>query len=103
MQRVETELQSAGTNRNGAFICALCIAWPDGHVETFEGRVDGQMIWPPRGGKGFGYDPIFQPNGYDKTFAEMTSDEKHGRISASETGLSHRSRAFFLLEQACLK
>lgn len=69
-----------------AFICVLALAWPDGRTETFEGRCDGHIIWPPRGKGGFGYDPFFVPEGYEKTFAEMTPDEKKA--------LSHRRRAF---------
>lgn len=68
------------------FICALALAWPDGHVEAFEGRVDGMIVWPPRGDKGFGYDPIFQPLGHDISFAEMDPAAKHA--------MSHRADAF---------
>lgn len=73
-------------DRSCAFICVLALAWPDGRVETFEGRVEGQMLWPPRGDQGFGYDPVFLPNGYDKSFAEMSREEKQA--------ISHRGRAF---------
>ena len=78
------------------------IAWPDGHEELFEGRVFGQVVWPPRGEKGFGYDPMFQPDGLDRTFGEMFSEEKHGiDWSQSEPqGLSHRARAFVKLARA---
>ncbi|GLT01214.1 non-canonical purine NTP pyrophosphatase [Sphingobium jiangsuense] len=68
------------------FVCALALAWPDGHVEAFEGRVDGMIVWPPRGDKGFGYDPIFQPLGHDISFAEMDPAKKHA--------MSHRADAF---------
>ncbi|SCA55831.1 Non-canonical purine NTP pyrophosphatase [Candidatus Terasakiella magnetica] len=80
-------------DRSAAFICALSLAWPDGHTEVFEGRVEGQMTWPARGEKGFGYDPTFIPNGYDITFAEMDPAEKHK--------ISHRADAFQQLVAAC--
>ena len=73
-------------DRSAAFICALALAWPDGHVEVFEGRVEGSIVWSPRGAQGFGYDPIFVPEGYDMTFAEMEPAQKHAT--------SHRARAF---------
>jgi XTP/dITP diphosphohydrolase len=87
--------------RSGHFISALCVAWPDGHVEEFEGRVDGTLVWPPRGDKGFGYDPMFLPDGHELTFGEMTSVEKHG-LPPAGLGLSHRARAFLKLAAACL-
>jgi XTP/dITP diphosphohydrolase len=68
------------------FVCALALAWPDGHVEVFEGRVDGTIAWPPRGDRGFGYDPIFQPNGHAISFGEMEPEAKHA--------MSHRADAF---------
>jgi len=80
-------------DRSAAFICALSLAWPDGHTEAFEGRVEGHLIWPPQGDKGFGYDPIFQPTGYDISFAQMASGEKHQ--------ISHRADAFSQLVHAC--
>jgi XTP/dITP diphosphohydrolase len=76
------------------FIAALCLAWPDGHTEVFEGRVDGDVIWPPRGERGFGYDPMFVPEGGMLSFGEMAPEEKHA--------ISHRARAFSLLVAACL-
>ena len=75
------------------FTCALALAWPDGHVEVFEGRVDGALTWPPRGNLGFGYDPIFIPAGAQQTFAEMDPDAKHA--------ISHRAIAFRALIDAC--
>lgn len=72
--------------RDAHFVCALALAWPDGHVEWFEGRVDGTLVWPPRGGNGFGYDPMFLPNGHEATFGEMDPDAKHA--------MSHRADAF---------
>lgn len=80
---------------SAAFICALSLAWPDGHVESFEGRVDGDLSFPPRGGQGFGYDPIFVPRGYDITFAEMQPQDKHD--------MSHRADAFAKLVEKCFK
>lgn len=105
MDMVESKLRErnggkAG-NRNGHFVSALCVAWPDGHVEEFEGRVDGVLVWPPRGEAGFGYDPMFLPNGHERTFGEMTADEKHG-LPPRGLGLSHRARAFLKLAEACL-
>ncbi|WP_109806239.1 RdgB/HAM1 family non-canonical purine NTP pyrophosphatase [Sphingosinithalassobacter portus] len=88
MERVERELGEKGpeASRGAHFVCALALAWPDGHVEWFEGRVDGTLVWPPRGDKGFGYDPVFQPIGEDITFGEMDPDRKHA--------MSHRADAF---------
>ncbi len=103
MQRVERQLQQQGArDRRAHFIAALCLAWPDGHVEPFEGRVDGTLVWPPRGDKGFGYDPMFLPDGFTRTFGEMSAQEKHGLPPAGR-GLSHRARAFIKLAQACLR
>ncbi len=96
MTLVEEALKKGGTRPEGAgayFISALCLSWPDGHLENFEGKVHGTLIFPPRGENGFGYDPIFVPNGYQMTFAEMPAQEKHG--------LSHRARAFEKLVAAC--
>lgn len=72
--------------RDAHFVCALALAWPDGHVEWFEGRVDGTLVWPPRGANGFGYDPMFLPNGHEETFGEMDPEAKHA--------MSHRADAF---------
>ncbi|MGH6665665.1 MAG: RdgB/HAM1 family non-canonical purine NTP pyrophosphatase [Pseudolabrys sp.] len=88
--------------RRAHFSAALCIAWPDGHVEEFEGRVDGVAVWPPRGDKGFGYDPLFKPDGFDLTFGQMSAEEKHG-LPPKGKGLSHRARAFVKLADACLR
>lgn len=76
------------------FVAVLCLAWPDGQADVFEGRVDGHLVWPPRGTKGFGYDPMFVPDGHTLTFGEMEPDAKHA--------LSHRARAFQLFARACL-
>ena len=94
MRRVETELQGKG-DRSAHFVCALALAWPDGHVETFEGRVDGTLVWPPRGERGFGYDPVFRPHGYAVTFGEMEPAAKHA--------ISHRADAFARLVAACFR
>jgi XTP/dITP diphosphohydrolase len=105
MRRIEDELDHRGAvrpdQRHAHFACALCVAWPDGHVEEFEGRIDGTLVWPPRGTAGFGYDPIFLPDTHARTFGEMTSEEKHG-LPPLGTGLSHRARAFRQLAEACL-
>lgn len=90
MQRVEDRLVAGGANspdrRTANFTCVLCVAWPDGQSRFFEGKVFGTLVWPPRGDNGFGYDPIFLPDGEEKTFGEMAPDEKHA--------MSHRARAF---------
>jgi XTP/dITP diphosphohydrolase len=105
MKMIEQKLHAAGATeaaqRKAHFVSALCVAWPDGHVEEFEARVDGTIVWPPRGDKGFGYDPIFLPDGHARTFGEMPSEEKHG-LPPNGKGLSHRARAFVKLAEACL-
>ena len=105
MRKVESELaaRAARPPFRAAFMSALCVAWPDGHVEEFEGRVDGELIFPPRGAKGFGYDPIFRPDGHDKTFGEMMSVEKHAIPADGSRALSHRARAFQALARSCLR
>jgi XTP/dITP diphosphohydrolase len=106
METIEDKLRERGANapeqRKAHFVSALCVAWPDGHVEEVEARVDGVLVWPPRGDKGFGYDPMFLPDGHDRTFGEMSSDEKHG-LPPRGKGLSHRARAFLKLAEACLE
>ena len=106
MQKVETALQEKGATtpeaRTARFVSVLCLAWPDGHVELFRGEVDGRLVWPPRGTSGFGYDPVFLPDGYDKTFGEMTAEEKHGWKPGDAHALSHRARAFKLFAETCL-
>ena len=88
MRLVEEQLQKAGpaAGRDAHFVCALSLCWPDGHIETFEGRVDGTLVWPPRGDRGFGYDAMFLPTGKRETFGEMDPDAKHR--------MSHRADAF---------
>jgi XTP/dITP diphosphohydrolase len=106
MNRIQTLLIERGARmpdqRRAHFVAALCLSWPDGHREEFEGRVDGVAVWPPRGFLGFGYDPLFQPDGFDRTFGEMTAEEKHG-LPPQGQGLSHRARAFIKLAAACLR
>jgi XTP/dITP diphosphohydrolase len=105
MKTVEEKLQLKGATtpekRRGAFIAALCLVWPDEEAATFEGRVDGRIVWPPRGDQGFGYDPIFLPDGFNRTFGEMSAEEKHG-LPPRGQGLSHRARAFLKLAESCL-
>lgn len=104
MEKVDTALsKSSSPDRSGFFVAVLCMAWPDDHVEYFRGEIHGEIIWPPRGDAGFGYDPIFLPEGHTKTFGEMTAAEKHGwKPGQSDDGLSHRARAFALLARNCL-
>jgi XTP/dITP diphosphohydrolase len=106
METIEHELRMRGATtpqrRRAHFVSALCLAWPDGHSEQFEARVAGTLVWPPRGDRGFGYDPIFLPDGQQQTFGEMSSEEKHG-LPPRGKGLSHRARAFLKLAEACLE
>lgn len=94
MTRVADELGDH-EDRSAYFVCALCLAWPDGHTEAFQGEVHGNLVWPARGDRGFGYDPMFIPTGFDITFGEMDPDKKHG--------MSHRHHAFVQLVDACFK
>lgn len=94
MARVEAAVRDSGAEDFSArFVCALALSWPDGHDEVFEGEVTGLLIFPPRGSRGFGYDPIFVPAGYHVTFGEMDPEEKHA--------ISHRADAFRKLLKAC--
>ncbi len=106
MARIERLLQERDAGepeqRKAHFVSALCVAWPDGHVEEVEARVDGTLVWPPRGDAGFGYDPAFLPDGHTRTFGEMSSIEKHG-LPPLGLGLSHRAKAFVQLAKMCLK
>ncbi|GAA4765633.1 RdgB/HAM1 family non-canonical purine NTP pyrophosphatase [Stakelama sediminis] len=88
MGKVEGKLaeQGADVSRSAHFACTLALAWPDGHVEWFEGRAEGHLVWPPRGKRGFGYDPVFVPEGESETFGEMDPAKKHA--------ISHRADAF---------
>jgi XTP/dITP diphosphohydrolase len=92
MARVYREAGEAA-DRRAWFMCELCLGWPDGHTETFEGRVDGEFVWPPRGERGFGYDPMFVPEGTAETYGEMDP--------AVKAATSHRARAFAKLLAAC--
>ena len=92
MRKVEDKL-APQDSRTAHFVCVLALAWPDGHIETFEGRVDGTLVWPPRGALGFGYDPMFLPDGREETFGEMDQEAKHR--------ISHRADAFQRLVDAC--
>jgi len=94
MARVAEELGDH-PDRSAYFVCALCMAWPDGHTEAFQGEVHGDLVWPAKGERGFGYDPMFIPTGFDITFGEMDPDKKHG--------MSHRHHAFVQLVDACFK
>lgn len=85
----------SGSGPTANFISVLCVAWPDATNEIFEGRIDGHLVWPPRGGNGFGYDPMFVPNGAARTFGEMEPKDKYA--------ISHRTRAFAAFKQACLE
>jgi XTP/dITP diphosphohydrolase len=106
MEAIKQQLQERGAttpeSRRAHFVSALCLAWPDGHTEESEARVAGTLVWPPRGDRGFGYDPMFLPNGQQRTFGEMSSEEKHG-LPPRGKGLSHRARAFIKLAEACLE
>lgn len=94
MSKVEAAVADSGAEDFSArFVCALALSWPDGHDEVFEGEVTGLLIFPPRGSRGFGYDPIFVPAGYHVTFGEMDPEEKHA--------ISHRADAFRKLLKAC--
>ena len=95
MRRAWDELEALGAPepRRARFICCLSLAWPDGHDETFVGTADGRLVWPPRGQNGFGYDPMFVPEGHERTFGEMAPAQKHA--------LSHRADAFRRLVAAC--
>ena len=105
MTHIERLLQERGAKepaqRKAHFVSALCVAWPDGHIEEVEARADGTLVWPPRGTAGFGYDPTFLPDGHSRTFGEMTSIEKHG-LPPLGLGLSHRAKAFVKLAEMCL-
>ncbi|MDA9409009.1 RdgB/HAM1 family non-canonical purine NTP pyrophosphatase [Bradyrhizobium sp. CCBAU 45384] len=106
MAQIERLLQERGAikpdKRKAHFVSALCVAWPDHHLEEVEARVDGTLVWPPRGTSGFGYDPMFLPDGHTRTFGEMESIEKHG-LPPLGLGLSHRARAFVKLAEICLE
>ncbi|PRD43467.1 non-canonical purine NTP pyrophosphatase, RdgB/HAM1 family [Phyllobacterium phragmitis] len=106
MRKVEDALQDKGAltpdKRKARFVSVICIAWPDGHTDFYRGEVAGQIVWPPRGDKGFGYDPIFLPDGHERTFGEMQAEEKHGWKPGMAQALSHRARAFRLFARDAL-
>ncbi len=99
MRVVEDRLRKEGAEtpeaRKAHFVCVLCLSWPDGYWDVFEGRVDGTLVWPPRGHRGFGYDPMFTPYGHDETFGEMDPLAKHG--------MSHRAEAFRQMVDYCFE
>lgn len=107
MEKVEKALAEKGAieakDRTARFVSVLCLAWPDGHTELFRGEVEGHVVWPPRGTEGFGYDPVFRPDGYETTFGEMSAEEKHGWKPGDAAALSHRARAFKRFVETCLK
>lgn len=106
MRTVEEKLQALGAitaeKRRAAFVATLCLAWPDGDCAFFRGEARGHLVWPPRGDLGFGYDPVFMPDGHTRTFGEMTATEKHGWKPGDAHALSHRARAFKLFAHDCL-
>ncbi len=107
MRKVEDALEAKGafspSERTGRFVAVLCLAWPDGHAEYFRGEVEGTLVWPPRGTRGFGYDPVFLPDGFTQTFGEMEATQKHGwEAGRGDLGLSHRARAFAKFATLCL-
>jgi len=107
MRKVEDGLQEKGATtpatRTGRFVAVLCLAFPDGDAEYFRGEVEGALVWPPRGQNGFGYDPVFLPDGYSQTFGEMEASQKHGwEAGRGDLGLSHRARAFARFARARL-
>jgi XTP/dITP diphosphohydrolase len=108
MRKVEDLLLEKGATeparRGGRFVAVLCLAWPDGHAEYFRGEVEGTLVWPPRGNRGFGYDPVFLPDGHTQTFGEMSAGEKHSwEAGRGDLGLSHRARAFARFATAMLE
>lgn len=106
MDKVEKALSEKGATtpagRTARFVSVLCLAWPDGHTEMFRGEIDGTVVWPPRGSQGFGYDPVFQPEGHAVTFGEMSAEQKHGWKPGQAQALSHRARAFKRFVETCL-
>ncbi len=106
MRKVEDLLQEKGATapekRKARFVSVICLAWPDGEAQYYRGEVEGTLVWPPRGSIGFGYDPVFLPDGHAKTFGEMTAEEKHGWKPGDASALSHRARAFKLFAEQAL-
>ena len=102
MTRIESESRRRPAPRSH-FVSALAVVWPDGESRTFEGKVFGDLTFPTRGTPGFGYDPCFTPDGHDRTFGEMSAEEKHGIPADGSQALSHRARAFQMLAAALLQ
>ncbi len=104
MARIEAEAQASGSpSRRAHFVSALAVVWPDGEEAVFEGKVFGDLAFPPRGTAGFGYDPCFTPDGHARTFGEMSAEEKHGIPPDGSEALSHRARAFQMMARTLLK
>lgn len=107
MRKVQDALQEKNAldpgQRHGRFVSVICLTWPDGEANYYRGEVEGEIVWPPRGTAGFGFDPVFRPHGHDRTFGEMTAEEKHGWSPGKPDALSHRARAFKRLAQDCLE
>lgn len=103
MQKVEDALRARGADtdaeRTGRFVSVLCLATPTGEVSFYRGEAEGVLVWPPRGTSGFGYDPVFRPEGHSRTFGEMPAEEKHGWKPGQAQALSHRARAFKLFAE----
>ncbi len=108
MEKVERALNEVGLDpsdtsaRKASFNATMCLCWPDGHAEYFKGVASGTLVWPPRGESGHGYDPVFQPDGHERTFGEMTAEEKHGWKPGDTNALSHRARAVKAFAEAML-
>ena len=106
MEKTEKALQDAGatdpSRRTGRFVAVICLCFPDGEAEYYRGEAEGSLVWPPRGTSGFGYDPVFLPNGHARTFGEMTAEEKHGWKPGMGSATSHRARAFKKFAEARL-
>ncbi|MCY0093183.1 non-canonical purine NTP pyrophosphatase [Hoeflea ulvae] len=106
MGKVEDALRARGADtdakRTGRFVSVLCLATPEGEVSFYRGEAPGVLVWPPRGSLGFGYDPVFRPDGHTRTFGEMPAEEKHGWKPGQATALSHRAKAFKLFAEQCL-
>lgn len=106
MRKVEDALKARGADtdaqRSGRFVSVLCLATPQGETSFYRGEAPGVLVWPPRGNLGFGYDPVFRPDGHARTFGEMTAEKKHGWKPGQAEALSHRARAFKLFAEQCL-
>lgn len=106
MEKVEALLREKGATtpeeRGGRFVAVLCLCFPDGETEYYRGEAEGRLVWPPRGTQGFGYDPVFLPDGHTKTFGEMPAEQKHGWRPGQAEALSHRARAFQAFARARL-